>query len=134
MNAIQKYVTPQQLTHMHHLVGSDLCRAVELLAGKAGLSARDCAQLREAKTLVGSLKYPDFIQPVRMDEMLWALKWFKERFSAPLSQQGALFDKAAQILGVNLSGPHPLPHDLERRIANEMVIVNRSEPAMKEAV
>lgn len=136
MIALQKFVTPQQLTHIHHLIGSDICRAVELLADKNKVEVREQAQLREAKNLIGSLKYPDFIQAVRMDEMLWALKWFKDRFTDSTTLYGKLFDQAAQILGASLSDAHPLPHDLERRIANEMVIVNRSQAAesFKEAV
>ena len=71
-----------------------------------------------------------------MDEMLWALKWFKDHFTDSQPMQGKLFDQAAQMLGANLRDAHPLPHDLERRIANEMVITHRSEASelLKEAV
>ena len=133
MKALQKFVTPQQLTHLHHLIGNDMCRAVDMWVSKNKVSAREHAQLREAKSLVGSLKYPDFIQSVRMDEMLWALKWFQERLE---SLHSKLFDQAAQMLGASLNEAHPLPHDLERRIANELVIVSRVETAvsLKEAV
>src|SRR5438034_938132 len=90
MGAIQMFVAPQQLETIHHVLGSELCRALRLLTakliempmGKRSASPREYAELREAKSLISYLKYPDSTKPIRPDELAWALKKVIESYRA----------------------------------------------------
>lgn len=139
--SVKTYVAPQKLDRVHQVLGSDLCRALEWLtstlhfdfaasgkSAKAEYSPRDYAELREAKSLVSYLKYPDPTEPVRADEMGWALKLIKESYCNKAHEAwGAVFDKAALLLGIDLALKHTIPQDLDRKISNEIQMLTRGD-------
>ena len=144
MAAIQLLVMPKQLQKIREELGSDLCRASELLASKLRVmpkgrsaSPREFAELREAKSLFVSLKYPDSVEPVRLDELAWALKRIRVAYETDADPLWLpLLNRIAAALGVDLDAPHPIPVDLDRRISNELIIISRpvSATALQEAV
>ena len=145
MAATQLVVLSKQLEKIRSELGGDLCRASELLAAKLrampkgkGATTRAFAELREAKALFISLKYPDAAESLTRDELVWALKRIHTAYEAdadPLLSQ--LPGQVARMLGVDLNEDHHIPLDLDRRISNELTIISRYVPAapeLKEAV
>ena len=119
----QTHIPPQELAAIHRALGSNIGRATDILSNHINMisSPRDYAELREARSLVSSLKYPDPLEPVRRDELAWALQRVRQSYAAGDS----LFEKAARLLGVDLDAACPIPSDLDRRIGNELDIVSR---------
>jgi hypothetical protein len=129
MATAQTFVAPQRLKSVHHKMGHEWYQALELLnqhfAYASGKSAREFAELREARTLLNQMKYPDATHPVREDELAWAMKRIRDTFP----QESHMFEKAAELLQIDLSQGHPLPQDLGRRIGNEIALMSRfSQP------
>jgi hypothetical protein len=145
MAAAQLFVLPAQLEIIRKELGSDLCRVSELLATKLrampkgkDTPSREYAELREAKALFASLKYPDTAESLSLDDLAWALKRIHAAYEAeadPLLSQ--LLGRLAQMLDVDLNVGHPIPLELDRRISNELTIISRYipvAPVLKEAV
>jgi len=134
MVAREKFIALQKLERVQRELGSELCRALEWLNGKLhygferprdrqGDLSREYAELREARLLVCHLKYPDPAETVRirLDELAWALKLARNTCQADGQNAClALFDRAAEMLGIELAQEHSLPTDLNRKINNEL--------------
>jgi len=130
----EKFVPVQLLERVHGELNGELSPALEVLNGKLrhgfsnpqdreGAVSRDYAELREARLIVGHLKHPDRAEnaPIRLDELAWALKLAQETCRADGHNGGpALFDRAAELLGIKLAQEHALPADLQRKINNEL--------------
>jgi|GEM_PF-4389218 len=142
MAAIQIHKTTQD-TNVHQELGTDVCRALELLTskltdmhkGKKYASPRDYAEIREARAIISKLKYRDSTEHVRLDELAWALKHIRDAYRADTRfEWTVLFDKAAKMLGLDLDDTHAIPTDLDRRISNELRLLSRAHAAAPLAV
>ena len=87
----KKWIAHQQLENVQRELGGELCRALELLTGtlhyefdlpwrRQGDSPRQYAELREARSVVNCLKY-GVAEPVRTDELSWALSLVRRYYS-----------------------------------------------------
>jgi hypothetical protein len=132
MAQAQKFVAVRQLEDIHHELGSDFCHALEALTreivettrGTQQASPRHYAEIREVKALISYLKYPDPTEPVRLEELAWALRKITEPAPASLKPHVSIATKAAQMLGIELSHVHAIPPDLGRRIGNALLLKN----------
>lgn len=136
MATVQDVIVPQQLASVYQELGSNICRALALLTSKLtempvskrAKSAREFAELREAKSLIGSLKFPDSTEHVRLDELAWALSRIKTAYKADAHDEwSGLFDKAAKMLGISLHDTHPMPLGLAHRIDNELNLLGYAQ-------
>ncbi len=131
-------IQPKELASIYKALGADadlLTRKISHMPHSVRqVSPRAFAELREARALISSIKYPDSLQSIRRDELAWALKLVHE--SAAVPSAARLFETAAQLLKLDLSAEHPIPRDLDRRITNELAIVSRynPHPSLQEAV
>jgi hypothetical protein len=137
MTAKEKFVPVQLLENVHRELNGELSPALEILNGKLrhgfknpqsreGDIFREYAELREARTIVFHLKHPDRAEnaPVRLGELAWALKLARKTCETEGHiAELALFDKAADILGIELTHDHDLPNDLHRKIKNELQLL-----------
>ena len=132
MTVLQKYVDSHRLGVVSKQYGSELCRALEHLnstlmssmyARANRLSARDYAELREAKSMIRSLKFSDQSQAMRCDELAWAFDRIISFYHSQSSHEwDKLFAQAGQALAIDVSSHHTLPSDLSRRIGNELLL------------
>jgi len=135
MNMLSGFIAMQQLQKVQQQMGTELCQALELLTSKLcygflpilrsrGASPREFAELREAKSLLSYLKYPDPTEYVRAEDIAWALGLVKRLYiTEGYHMWLALFDQTAALLGIDLTREQPLPEDLGRRIDNELRLV-----------
>ncbi|MDE3016696.1 MAG: hypothetical protein KGI29_07270 [Pseudomonadota bacterium] len=132
MTAAKKDIAPQQLETVQRALGGELCRALEPLTSKldyAFIAPRAYAELREAKSLLSYLKYPDSTMPVSSDEMAWAIKLVAESYRADgEAESAAVLHEAARILGIDPAQPHAISADLNRKISNELRLSGGDEP------
>lgn len=125
-------VAPQHLDSIHQQFGGQWNisleairqRLSELAQGRSA-TAREYAQLREAKGLMKMVKFAGADAPVRRDEIAWALQYI----SAHSSRCEQLAQDTASALGIDLSQPHAMPMDMARRIENELVLMARVHAA-----
>lgn len=129
MPAIHAFVAPHHLESVHQALGGELCRTLDflrhLLADMAAIpaSSREYAQLREAKAMIKLVKYAGVDTLARQDEIAWALQYVRDAYGPHIPGQGCLLlEKAAVMLGIDLSQPHPMPLDLVHRIENELAL------------
>jgi len=134
MGITHTFVAPQQLFAIHGHLGSEFFRALDFLTSKLtemprekrGASPREYAELREAKSLISYMRYPDATESVRTAELAWALKLITDEYRADGHHEWAgLFEQAANLLGIDLLRDHPMPADLDRRISNELLMISR---------
>lgn len=132
MASVQTGRNKQDRSDVYHELGAEVCRALELLTskitdmgrGKKFASPREYAELREARTIINSLKYPDSTEAVCMDELAWALQRIRDAYRTEARHEWtALFDRAAEMLDIDLNDSHAIPRDLDRRIRNELRIL-----------
>ncbi len=128
MQTMQTFVAPQYLENVHREFSGELGAVLDFLRHKLAdmrqASAREYAELREAKSLISSMKYAGFTDAVRADELAWALQYAREAHARqPALKSAVLIDKTAQALHIDLSVKHAMPHDLARRISNELVLL-----------
>lgn len=141
------YVAPQQLQAISNSCGTAINqtanRLLAQLASGAVMSwhsgsanSRTHVELREAKTLLKQLRYPDASMQVRVDEMAWALQTVKEACRTHgVAVPVEAFDKAAKTLNVDLN-THAIPLDMQKKINNEMRMFeeNAAVPELAQAV
>jgi len=76
------------------------------------------------------MRHPDVTEPVRTDELAWALKRITDTYRTEGHYEWAvLFEQAANLLGIDLLQDHPMPDDLDRRIGNELMMISRPQAA-----
>ena len=136
MNAAKRIIAPQQLEQAHRALNGELCKAFEPLTDMLDFSfiaPRAYAELREAKAVLTHLKYADAAQPVAAEDIGWALKAVVESYLADGETEAAsVLSRAARMLGIDLSKPHPIPADLNRKIQNELRLSGEAgEPAVQ---
>jgi hypothetical protein len=133
--AKEKFVARQSLEKAHQELNGELSEALELLNGKLlygfkGAISREYAELREARLLLRHLKHPDHAEnaPARIDELAWAMKLARKTFQAEGHDVCLpLFDRAAEILGIELTKEHILPVDLNKKIRNELQLMGADD-------
>ena len=131
------FVAPHHLESVHQAIGGELCRTLDFLrtllveiGANGHPSAREYAQLREAKALIKHVKYTGATTLARQDEIAWALQYVRDSYGTHIPGQGCLLlEKAAVMLGIDLSAPHAMPLDLAHRIENELALRSRARAA-----
>jgi len=145
MTAANIFIAPHKIDRVSRELSSELGSALDTLSGifhyefecptsRRNVSPRDYAEWREAKTLVSHLKYPDPAEPVRAEDMGWALGRVLAYPGLTVIGWAPVLEKVAKILGIDLSRPHPIPRDLQRKINNELQLAPQGEAAMAVAV
>ncbi len=116
-----EYIAPQQIEDLSLQYGRALAQAAEMLDLRANASPRTKAEMREAKTLLNRLKYADSVALIREDELAWALRIVKDAYATEMfGDRISLFDKAADMLGIDLGQHQVIPLDMQRKINNEL--------------
>lgn len=142
MTGTDIFIAPQQLRSIHRALGPDFARSLEFITMRLiemprtqnGVSLREYAELREAKTLLSHLKYADESHAVRRDELAWAFRHLTQAYRANHLQNWAnIFTEAAALLGFDVTQPHPMPEELERRIGEELLLLTRTHPELEDA-
>jgi hypothetical protein len=132
MQPIQMFVAPQYLEAVYREMGGAFSPVMEFLrhklaeisSGARRASAREYAELREVKSLISIMKYAGFAQSVRQDEIAWALQYTRDIYAREAQASGVrLIDRAAEMLDIDLASHQPMPPDLARRIANELILL-----------
>lgn len=131
------FVAPQHLDSVSKNLGSELCRTLECMKHKLAemvcqgtrRAAREYVELREANSLINMMKYTGATTLVRQDEIAWALGYVSHHFVQGNASWLQLLSQAADMVGVDISKPHPMPLDLARRIENELALLSRFRAA-----
>jgi hypothetical protein len=119
-----EYIAPQQIEDVSLQYGRALAQAAEMLDVRPNASPRTKAEMREAKALLNRLKYADSVALIREDELAWALRIVKDAYATEMfGDRISLFDKAADMLGIDLGQHQVIPLDMQRKINNELQLV-----------
>ena len=138
MQTTANLLAPHSLETVHREMSGEFTPMVAFLsrklAEKMGRSAREYAELREAKALISVMKYSGFTDMVRSDEMAWALHYARDAYAREADLGCVMFiEKAAKMLDIDLKTPAPMPSDLARRITNELILLKAETLPLSQA-
>jgi hypothetical protein len=119
-----------EISKCHGASVNQLTNRLLLQLSSYSMPVRNSVELREAKTVLRQLRYPEESVALRVDEVLWALSTVKKAcHEYGCADHSGIFTKMASILGIALDG-QVIPVDLQRKINNEMRMFRDAGAAM----